>query len=149
MFNIGKSNEDKVDNIKENATTLLDTTQENLAELASDVKHSVTKASNKIEGKTSEAVNNTKDDAMTLINNLKALLSENTNSTKIQDAKQQAFDKASEWKILVQDEVTRAIETTNAKTKKAVTEQPLLSLGIAVAAGVLLGYVLGHKQSDK
>ncbi len=148
MFNIGKNDEEKISNIKENASDLVNTAQENLTELASDVKHSVSRASNKIEGKTSEAVNNTKDDAMTLINNLKALLSENANTSKIQDAKQQAYNKASEWKELVQDEVTRAIETTNAKTKKAVTEQPLLSLGIAVAAGVLLGYVLGHKQSD-
>ncbi len=144
MFNISKNNEVKVSDLKDNATDLVETAQEGIAEISSDVKHAAGKLQDKTQGKIKE----TKEDAMRLINDLKALLAENTSASRINEVKEQVLDKAGEWKSLVQDEVARAIETTNAKTKKVVTEQPLLSLGVAVAAGVLLGYVLGHKQSS-
>lgn len=156
MFNLGKSNEEQIANIKGNASDLVDNTLDSAAEVASDVQYSVKKTANKLQEKTSNALNNTKDDAMTLIENLKALLSDNASKTdynRIKNealtAKDEALDKANEWKDVVQYEVTSAIENANAKTKKVITEQPLLSLGIAVGAGVLLGYVLGNKQSNK
>lgn len=152
MFNLNKNNEVKFSDIKNNATDLADSVQENIAEISeeisSDVKQSVSKMSNKVQEKAKETIKESQDDAMTLINNLRALLSENVNTNTMRDVKEQVFDKASEWKNLVQDEVTRTIEASNAQTKKVVREQPLLSLGIAVGAGILLGYVLGNKQSS-
>ena len=144
MFNINKDNEVKTSELKENANDLMNTAQESFTEISGDVKQATSKLQDKAQSKIKE----TKEDAMTLVNNLKTLLSENTTANKINEAKDHALDKAVEWKGIVQDEVARAIEATNAQTKKVVTEKPLLSLAVALAAGVLLGYVLGNKQSS-
>ena len=144
MFNTNKDNEVKVSELKEGATDLMGTTKEKLNEFTSDVKQAETKLQDNAQTKIKEV----KDDAITLINNLKTLLSENTTSSKINEAKERAYDKATEWKNLVQDEVAHAIEVTNAQTRRVVTEKPLVSLAAALAAGVLLGYVLGNKQSS-
>ncbi len=144
MFNINKDNEVKTSELKENANDLMNTAQESFTEISGDVKQATSKLQDKAQSKIKE----TKEDAMTLVNNLKTLLSENTTANKINEAKDHALDRAVEWKGIVQDEVARAIEATNAQTKKVVTEKPLLSLAVALAAGVLLGYVLGNKQSS-
>ena len=144
MFNTNKDNEVKVSDLKEKATDLVDTAQENINEFSSDLKQ----AQSNVQDKARAKIKETKDDAISLINNLKTLLSENTTASKIQDAKELAFDKAAEWKTLVQDQVTHAIEVTNEQTKRVVSEKPLISMAVALAAGVLLGYVLGNKQSS-
>lgn len=63
--------------------------------------------------------------------------------------KAQVLDKADEWKHSLKDEVTRAVDVSTAQTKKAVREQPLLTLGVAIGAGLLIGYLLGHKESSE
>jgi len=45
--------------------------------------------------------------------------------------------------------VTHAYEAGKERTVHTVQEKPLLSLGLAIGAGVLLGYILGSKQSSK
>ena len=144
MFSTNKDSEVKVSELKENATDLMSNTKEKFNEFSTDVKQAEVKLQDTAQTKIKEV----KEDAMTLINNLKTLLSENTTSSKIHEAKERAYDKAAEWKNLVQDEVAHAIEVTNAQTRRVVTEKPLVSLAAALAAGVLLGYVLGNKQSS-
>ncbi len=144
MFTTNKDNEVKVSDLKENTADLMNTTKEKFNELSADVNQ----AEGKLQDNAQAKIKEVKDDAMTLINNLKTLLSENTTASKINEAKERAYDKAAEWKNLVQAEVAHAIEVTNAQTRRVVTEKPLVSLAAALAAGVLLGYVLGNKQSS-
>ena len=134
----------KVEELKNDAKNLVENTQNTIAEVGSDVKD----AANRIQDKTQSKISDTKQEALALINSLKALLSENMTAERMRDVKDATLNKAGEWKTLVQDEVATALDAANTRTKRVVAEQPLLSLGVALAAGVLLGYVLGNKQSD-
>ena len=88
-----------------------------------------------------------KHQAMGVINSLKGLLAQYTNSSNVNELKEQILDKAFELKNTVGDDVSRAYNTGKERTAQTVQEKPLLSLGLAVGAGVLLGYILGSKSS--
>lgn len=149
MFNTTKTTETKAD-VKENVSQLLDNTKENISELSKDIKENASKLGSKIQEKGRE----TKQDALELVESLKALIAKNTDrydlssiESGIVDIKSQVADKAVEWKNAIQDEVTHAVETSKAQTEKVVREQPLVSLAVAVGAGVLIGYLLGSKSN--
>lgn len=145
MFNLNKTPQTNTSEIKENFTTLVDTTKDNLSEVAKDVKQSADKLGSKIQEKGKE----TKQDALDLIYSLKALLAKNTDASETDQIKDQVTNKVSEWKALIQDEVANAVETSKAQTTRALHEQPFMSLAVAVGAGILIGYVLGNSQSSK
>ncbi len=145
MFNLNKTPETKNSEIKENFTQLVDTTKENISDVAKDVKQSANKLGSKMQEKGSE----TKQDALELIDSLKALLANSTESTDTDLIKEQVTNKVAEWKALIQHEVTNAVESSKARTTKVLHEQPFTSLAVAVGAGILIGYLLGNKQSSK
>lgn len=149
MFNINKTPDTKAD-VKENVSQLVDNAKENVSDLSNDAKQSASKLSSKIQEKGRE----TKQDALDLVESLKALIAKNTDrydasaiESGIVGIKSQVADKAVEWKNAIHDEVTHAVETSKAQTEKAVREQPLVSLAVAVGAGVLIGYLLGNKSN--
>ena len=149
MFNINKTPETKAD-VKENVSQFIDNTKENLNDLSKDAKQSASKLGSKVQEKGRE----TKQDALDLVDSLKALIAKNTDSYNASDIqsgivgiKNQVADKAVEWKNVIQDEVTHAVEASKAQTEKVVREQPFVSLAVAVGAGVLIGYLLGNKSN--
>jgi ElaB/YqjD/DUF883 family membrane-anchored ribosome-binding protein len=77
------------------------------------------------------------------------LLAKSTESTDTDLIKEQVTNKVAEWKALIQHEVTNAVESSKARTTKVLHEQPFTSLAVAVGAGILIGYLLGNKQSSK
>lgn len=143
MFNTKKTND--VNEIKASATHLVEGAENTAADIASDVKNI---ASN-LQAKSNEYLNESKSDVIELTQNLKALLTDVDYSGKAHEIKAQVLRKADEWKNLVSDEATKALTAGKEKTRKTVQEQPLLTLGVAAGAGLLIGYLLGQKKSSK
>ena len=149
MFNITKTT-DTTAGVKENMSQLVDNTKESISDLSKEAKENASQLGQKIQEKGRE----TKQDAIDLVDSLKALITKNTDrfdastiEAGIVGIKNQVTDKAVEWKNIVQDEVTHAVETSKARTEKVVREQPLVSLAVAVGAGILIGYLLGNKSN--
>ena len=140
MFNTNKQDE-----LKDKAAYLADTAKSNIEETASDMRRGAEEIGRDLQKTVTEG----KHEALGVINSLKGLLAQYTNSTNVQELKEQILDKACELKGTVSNEVSHAYHTGKDRTVQTVQEKPLLSLGLAVGAGVLLGYILGSKNSSK
>ena len=145
MFNINKTPETKSSEVKENISEFVDNTKENINDVANDVKASASSLSSKLQEKSRE----TKEDAYHVIDSLKSLLAQYTDGSKATEIKNQIVDKAVELKGVVQDEVTHAYQAGKERTVQTVQDKPILSLAVALGAGILVGYILGTKQSSK
>jgi ElaB/YqjD/DUF883 family membrane-anchored ribosome-binding protein len=139
MFNLNK------ENIRSEADQLAQEANNTVDKVANQVKASAAKASEKIINKT-EA---TKDQAESLINSLRNLLDEHKQRSKVDEFKEQITDKAAELKAVVTDEVTHAYATTKQRASDTVKENPVGTLVLVAGVGLLLGYVLGSKQSSQ
>ena len=151
MFNINKQ-----DDLKDKAAHLAETAKNNIDKAASDVRRgaedlatNVIRGAEDISQNFQESTTASKQEALGVINSLKGLLAQYTNSSNVNDLKEQILDKAYELKNTVHDEVSNAYHTGKERTAQTVQDKPLLSLGLAVGAGVLLGYILGTKNSSK
>lgn len=138
-------NSNNPDDVKNKAANLADNMRSNVDQVASDVKRSAENIGNVVQEKTAE----TKREALNVIDSLKSLLASYTNSTNVNELKNQILDKAYQLKGTVKDEVNHAYEVSRDRTAQTVQDKPLMSLGLAIGAGVLLGYILGSKQSSK
>ena len=145
MFNINKTTDTKVSDVAEYASQLVDNAESNVNHIAQDVKASATELNKKVQKQGKE----TKEDVYQLVDSLKSLLAQYTDSSKADQIKNQLVDKAIELKGVVQDEVTHAYNTSKDRTVQTVQDKPILSLAVALGAGVLVGYILGTKQSSK
>ncbi len=140
MFNTNNQ-----ENLKDKANQLAENVKGNVEDVANDVKESAERISNNFQQKTAE----TKHEATNVIASLKSLINQYTSSTNVADIKNQILDKAHELQGTVTDEVAHAYSVGKDRAAQTVQEKPLLTLGLAVGAGVLLGYILGSKQSSK
>ena len=113
--------------------------------MASDIKASAADLGDKLQEKSRE----TKEEAHNLVDSLKSLLSQYTDGSRASEIKNQLVNKAVELKGVVQDEVTNAYESGKERTAQTVQDKPILSLAVALGAGILVGYILGTKQSSK
>lgn len=138
-------NTDKQDDLKNKASNLAENAKDNVHEVSAEVKRSAENIGNSVQQKAAE----TRHEALNVVDSLKSLLTQYTNSTNVAELKNQILEKAHELKGTVTDEVTHAYEVSRDRTAQTVQEKPLLSLSLAVGAGVLLGYILGSKQSSK
>ncbi|MES2637345.1 MAG: hypothetical protein V4605_08470 [Pseudomonadota bacterium] len=132
------------DELKNKASNLADNVKNNVDDVATDVKLNAERIGNNVHQKTLE----TKHEALSVIDSLKSLLNQYTSSANVSEIKNQILDKAYELRGTVSDEVAHAYAVSKERTAHTVQEKPLLSLGLAIGAGVLLGYILGSKQSS-
>ncbi len=151
MFNVNDQND-----VKDKAAHLADTTKDNLDKTAADAKRSaqdladnVKRSAEGIGSNLQQAATQGKHEALGVINSLKSLLAQYTNSTNVNALKEQILDKAYELKGTVSEEVVHAYQSSKDRAVHTVQEKPLTSLGLAIGAGVLLGYILGSKNSSK
>lgn len=140
MFNVNKP-----EDLKNKAANLAENVKDNVEEVATDVKRSAESIAQSVQQKTEE----TRREASNVIESLKSLVAQYTSATNVTELKNQIIDKALELKGTVKDEVTHAYEVSRDRAAQTVQEKPILSLGLALGAGVLLGYILGSKQSSK
>lgn len=131
--------------IKENVSQFVDNAKQNAAEVADDAKAAAERLGNKVSEKGLE----TKAEAVNLIASLKSLLSQYTDLSRANEIKNQIVDKATEIGGVVQNEVSHAYQVSKDRTVQTVQEKPITSLAVALGAGILLGYILGSKQSSK
>lgn len=139
MFNSTKTNE-----IKDNAEELASTAKAAVSDVAADAKGAAQQLGKKIQSKTEDA----KSDAEALIASLRELLSEKPVETKASEIKARIADQYSNWKETVQEEVAHAVNESQARSRRVLNEQPLLTLAVAVGAGAFIGYLIGNHQSQ-
>ncbi len=151
MFNANNQ-----DDVKDKAAHLADTTKDNLDKTVTDAKRSaqdladnVKRGAEGVGNNLQQAATQGKHEALGVINSLKSLLAQYTNSTNVNALKEQILDKAYELKGTVSEEVVHAYQSSKDRAVHTVQEKPLTSLGLAIGAGVLLGYILGSKNSSK
>lgn len=147
MFNLNKSTQDNINEaqaeIKSQSSELIDNTKARIADISADVKNKANNIGDKVQAKATE----TKQDALDLVNNLKALLAKTEQAANPEEVKDEVTNRLVEWKSVIAAEVKNAVDTSKAQTEKVVRDQPLVSLAVAVGAGVLIGYLLGNKDS--
>jgi ElaB/YqjD/DUF883 family membrane-anchored ribosome-binding protein len=144
MYDTTKSPDLKKTEVKENVSQFVDNAKQNAAEVAEDAKAAAAQLGNKVNEKSLE----TKNEAVNLIASLKSLLSQYTDLGRANEIKNQIVDKATEIGGVVQNEVSNAYQVSKDRTVQSVQEKPITSLAIALGAGVLLGYILGSKNSS-
>ncbi len=146
MFNLNKSSEEKLNDAAQDAKAqsaeFLDNTKSRLSDIGNDVKNTANKLGNKVQAKSAE----TKQDALNLVDNLKALLAKTSDSVEPDEVKNEVANRLLEWKGVVQDEVKHAVDVSRSQTEKVVRDQPLVSLAVAVGAGILIGYLVGNSK---
>jgi ElaB/YqjD/DUF883 family membrane-anchored ribosome-binding protein len=146
MFNLNKSSEEKLNDATQDAKTqsaeFLDNTKSRLSDIGNDVKNTANKLGNKVQAKSAE----TKQDALNLVDNLKALLAKTSDSVEPDEIKNEVANRLLEWKGVVQDEVKHAVDVSRTQTEKVVRDQPLVSLAVAVGAGILIGYLVANNK---
>jgi ElaB/YqjD/DUF883 family membrane-anchored ribosome-binding protein len=150
MFNLGKKEvlaPQAVipEEMQDKAVNMVANVKNNVLEVTGDIKRAANKVGNKIEQSGLEA----KQEASNLMDSLKALLADYTTVSNATEIKDQLIHKAAELKNVVQDEATQAYQVSKERAAQTVQEKPLLSLAVALGAGVLVGYILGTKQSSK
>jgi ElaB/YqjD/DUF883 family membrane-anchored ribosome-binding protein len=146
MFNLGKKEVSAVhEEMQDKAVNMVANVKNNVLEVTDDIKRTAIKVGNKIEHSGTEA----KQEANNVIDSLKALLAQYTSVSKATKIKDKFVEKAVELKDVVQDEVSHAYQVSKERTAQTVQDKPLLSLAVALGAGVLVGYILGSKQSSK
>lgn len=146
MFNLGKKEVNAVnEEMQDKAANMVANVKNDVLEVTDNIKQASNNVGNKVQQSSKEA----KQDALNLIDSLKALLADYTTVSKATEIKDQLMHKAVELKDVVQDEVTQAYQVSKERATQTVQEKPLLSLAVALGAGVLVGYILGSKQSSK
>ncbi len=146
MFNLGKKEVNAVnEEMQDKAANMVANVKNDVLEVTDNIKQASNNVGNKVQQSSKEA----KQDALNLIDSLKALLADYTTVSKATEIKDQLMHKAVELKDVVQDEVTQAYQVSKERATQTVQEKPLLSLAVAVGVGVLVGYILGTKQSSK
>jgi ElaB/YqjD/DUF883 family membrane-anchored ribosome-binding protein len=130
--------------VKDNVSNLVDNTRNTAAEIAAEAQASAARIGHTLQERTTE----TRSEVMNVINSLKALIAQYADFDRATDLKNQLVGKATEIRGVVQDEVTHAYQVGKERTVQTVQEKPLTSVAVALGAGVLLGYILGSKQTS-
>jgi ElaB/YqjD/DUF883 family membrane-anchored ribosome-binding protein len=129
--------------VKDNVSNLVNNTKDTASDMANEARASASRMGDTLQERTVE----TRSEVLNVINSLKALIAQYTDFDRATDLKNQLVDKAVEIKGVVQDEVANAYHLGKERTVQTVQDKPLASVAIALGAGVLLGYILGSKQS--
>jgi ElaB/YqjD/DUF883 family membrane-anchored ribosome-binding protein len=135
MLNINKS---KTEELSEEA-------KETVNKASDNVKSSANKANQSI----AKAANNTEDHAESLINGLRDLINQHSSPSDINAMKNRFVEKATELKSVVGHEITNAYDVSKERAVEQVKNHPLGTVALVAGAGLLLGFILGTKQSSK
>lgn len=147
MFNPSK--QDDLNDVKDKAANLANNVKTNVENMTNEVKSDIkNEAANLVDMVHQQSVE-TKAQAVSVIESLKSLLSQYTSGSNVAEMKTQILDKANQLKGLVKDEASHAYEVTKERATQTVQDKPIMTLAIAVGAGVLLGYILGSKAHSK
>ena len=147
MFNPSK--QDDINDVKDKAANLANSVKTNVENVANEVKNDVRNDAENLVDMVHQQSVETKAQAVGVIESLKSLLSQYTSSSNVAEIKTQILDKANQLKGLVKDEASHAYTVSKDKATQTVQDKPIMTLAVAVGAGVLLGYILGSKSHSK
>ncbi|GAB7562480.1 hypothetical protein LG202_05190 [Methylobacillus methanolivorans] len=133
MFNSNTQSE-----IKENATELAETAQEALSDSVKSGKASVRKIGRKLESKARDS----KKEAIALLESLKDVLDPDVHGSTTEHVIEQLTENFSSWSESLDKELSQALKTSRTQSRKWLRKRSLLTLSLAVGAGVLVGYAL-------
>jgi len=147
MFNLIKNPE-----IKENAEDLVDNAQtrvkeikndivDDVQEMSAEVKKSASQLGKKVKAKSAE----TKQEAEGFLSSIKR----NLDADKISDKSSEIAEQLVVFTDSIKEELVDAFKASIAGTEKVVRKRTLLSLSIAVGAGLALGYVLAKSGTSE
>ena len=143
MFNPSK--QDDLNDVKDKAANLANSVKTNVESVSNEIRNEAEYLGDRVHQQTVE----TKAQAVSVIESLKSLLSQYTSGSNVAEMKTQILDKANQLKGLVKDEANHAYTVTKDKATQTVQDKPIMTLAVAVGAGVLLGYILGSKSHSK
>ena len=147
MFNPNK--QDDLNDVKDKAVNLANNVKTNVENVANEVKSDIKNEAADLVNMVHQQSVETKAQAVSVIESLKSLLSQYTSGSNVGEMKTQILDKANQLKSLMKDEASHAYEVTKERATQTVQDKPMMTLAIAVGAGVLLGYILGSKAHSK
>ena len=147
MFNPSK--QDDMNDVKDKAANLANSVKTNVENVANEIKNDVRNDADNLADMVHQQSVETKAQAVGVIESLKSLLSQYTSSSNVGEIKTQILDKANQLKGLVKDEASHAYTVSKDKATQTVQDKPIMTLAVAVGAGVLLGYILGSKTHSK
>ena len=143
MFNPNK--QDDLNDVKNKAANLAGNVRTNIDNVTDDVRNEADHLVDMVHQQGAD----TKAQAVGVIESLKSLLLQYTSSSNVAEIKSQIIDKANQLKGLVKDEASHAYAVSKDRATQTVQEKPIVTLAVAVGAGVLLGYILGTKTHSK
>ena len=147
MFNPNK--QDDLNDVKDKAANLANNVKTNVENVTNEVKSDIKNEAADLVNMVHQQSVETKAQAVSVIESLKSLLSQYTSGSNVGEMKTQILDKANQLKSLMKDEASHAYEVTKERATQTVQDKPMMTLAIAVGAGVLLGYILGSKAHSK
>lgn len=139
MFNLNK------DTIQHNTDKLAKDTHEVVDQMTDSIKKTASTVTDTIHEKT-ESV---KDQAQRLVDQLKSMVHDATDVESTNDFKSELTQKINALQATISDEASHAYFTSKQRTVDVVKENPIGTIVVAAGVGLLLGYVLGSKQSTK
>lgn len=139
MFNLKK------DEIKSTTEQLAQDGRVAVDHMAEQVKD----AADNVADKVSEKSDDLKGQANHLIGSIKNVIQDYSNASKIEGIQEDITHKAAALKHAVTDEFSHVYDAGKTKAETAVRDNPLATLAVVAGAGLLIGYLLGTKQSSK
>ena len=136
MFNPSK--QDDLSDVKDKAANLANSVKTNVENVTNEVKSDVSNEAGNLVDMVYQQTVETKAQAVSVIESLKSLLSQYTSGSNVAEMKSQILDKANQLKGLVKDEASHAYTVTKDKATQTVQDKPIMTLAVAVGAGVLL-----------
>lgn len=140
MLSLNKKTE-----IKDQVEDLADTAKEAINDSVDAGETSVRKIGRKVQSKAKD----TKKEALALLESLKDVLDPAEHTSTTERVIEQLTENFSEWSDSLDHELSRALKTSRTTSRRWLRKRSLLTLTLAVGAGVLVGYALsGHDDAE-
>lgn len=139
MLSLNKKTE-----IKDQVEDLADTAKEALNDSVDAGETSVRKLGRKVQSKAKD----TKKEALALLESLKDVLDPDVHSSATENIIEQLGENFSEWSESLEHELSSALKSSRTTSRRWLRKRSLLTLTLAVGAGVLVGYALSGHDED-
>lgn len=138
MFNFSK------DRIEETTDRVAKQSDSAVQEITSQVKHTA----NALLGAVHDTADQAQDKAKTLIQSLKQDVDRLAAAENAENVSHEISQRAGKITEQVKEEMAHTYQTIKNKTADTVQQHPIGTVLIAAGAGLLIGYLLGHKRHE-
>lgn len=129
--------------LKDNASEFIDHARSNVADVVKETKSAARRISSKVGSKSKQ----TSKDAHLLLDSLREILDPREKTSKIDQVTEELVDQLSDWKDIVQKELSYALKSGTLRSRRFVQKRSLLALSLAVGTGVVIGYYLAGSST--